>query len=207
MSHRDTTRACIRCSAVRRASWRSDLVLRVRGKTATTGDSTIKLRSSRWSQLDPEYFENRDAGTEELKIEADWAGEKRSLATAVTVQWADSRLSAAEADERFVPELFSKEQLDFLSKCGTGRVNLAAVSLLPSIAATRYAKFTVQKLKSPVRAERWQLDSRLDFLELSIVAKPKQAGAEQEALAAFVRQNSLPVNKARSARLSGTSIT
>ena len=50
------------------------VVLRVRGKTATTGDSTIKLRPSRWSQLDPEYFENREIGDEELKIEADWAG-------------------------------------------------------------------------------------------------------------------------------------
>jgi hypothetical protein len=170
------------------------VVLRVRGKTATTGDSTIKLRPSRWSQLDPEYFENREAGDEELKIEADWAGEKRSLATAMTVQWTDSRLSAAQADGRLIPELFSKEQLDFLRKCGEGRVNLAAVSMLPPIAATRYEKFTVDGLSSEVRAERWQVDAGLDFLELSIVAKPKKAVDAQAALSAFVQQEQLPID-------------
>lgn len=170
------------------------VVLRVRGKTATTGDSTIKLRPSRWSQLDPEYFGNRETGDLELKIEADWAGEKRSLATAMTVQWTDARLSAAQADARLVAELFSKEQLDFLAKCGQGRVNLGAVSMLPPIAATRYAKFTVDGLASGVRAERWQVDAGLDFLELSIVDKPKKAVAAQAALTAFVNHQHLPID-------------
>ncbi len=170
------------------------VVLRVRGKTATTGDSTIKLRPSRWSQLDPEYFENREAGDEELKIEADWAGEKRSLATAMTVQWTDSRLSEAQANHRLIPELFSKEQLDFLATCSVGRVNLAAVSMLPPIAATRFEEFTIDGLASGVRAERWQVDAGLDFLELSIVAKPKKAVAAQAALTAFVEQKQLPVD-------------
>ena len=157
------------------------VVLRVRGKTATTGDK-------------PDCFENRKAGDEELKIEADWAGEKRSLATAMTVQWTDSRLSAAQADDRLVPELFSKEQLDFLGKCGEGRVNLRAISMLPPIAATRYEKFTIDGLTSEVRAERWQVDAGLDFLELSIVVKPKKAVAAQAALTAFVKQKQLPVD-------------
>lgn len=170
------------------------VVLRVRGKTATSGDSTVKLRPSRWSQLDPAYFENRDAGDEELKIEADWAGDKRSLGTSMTAEWTDSRLSAAQADGRLVPELFSKEQLDFLDKCASGRVNLAAVSMLAPIAATRYAKFTPQGMNSEVRAERWQVDDGLDFLELSIVAKPAKAVAAQHALTDFTTRMSLPVD-------------
>jgi hypothetical protein len=170
------------------------VVLRVRGKTATSGDSTVKLRPSRWSQLDPEYFGNRETGDMELKIEADWAGEKRSLATAMTVQWTDARLAAAQADQRLVTELFSKEQLDFLGKCAPGRINLRAVSMLAPIAATRYEKFGVDGVTSGVRAERWQVGTGLDFLELSIVDKPKKAVAAQAALTAFVRDRQLPVD-------------
>jgi hypothetical protein len=170
------------------------VVLRARGKTATTGDSTIKLRPCRWSQLDPKYFENREDTNPELKIEADWAGAKRSLATSMTVKWTDSRLAAAQADAELIPELFSKEQLDFLDKCGTGRVNFAAISVLPAIAATRYDKFKLQGLKSGVRAERWQVD-QLDFLELSIVTDPENAVTAQDTLTDFVIRTSLPVDK------------
>ncbi|MFD3401574.1 hypothetical protein ACFWUU_12880 [Kribbella sp. NPDC058693] len=168
------------------------VVLRVRGKTATTGDSTIKLRPSRWSQLDPEYFENVDAdedNLEDLKIEADWAGEKRSLAASMTVKWSDSRL----ADGRQVAELFSKKQLDFLATSSVGRVNLAAVSMLPPITATRFGEITVDGLTSKVRGERWRVDE-LDFLELSILVKPKNAVAAQAALTAFMQQKQLPVD-------------
>ncbi|MGW6281322.1 hypothetical protein [Kribbella sp. NPDC055071] len=173
------------------------VVLRIRGKTATTGDSTIKLRPSRWSQLDPHYFENIEADTddaEDLKIEADWAGQSRSLAASMKVEWSDSRLSAAQADARLVPELFSKTQLDFLGTCSVGRVNLAAVSVLPPITATRFEEFTIDGVTSEVRAERWQVGAGLDFLELSIVSKPKKAVAAQAALTAFVHQQQLPID-------------
>ena len=66
--------------------------------------------------------------------------------------------------------------------------------MLPPIAATRYEKFTLDGLTSEVRAERWQVDAGLDFLELSIVAKPKKAVAAQAALTAFVKQQQLPVD-------------
>jgi hypothetical protein len=172
------------------------VVLRVRGKTPTSGDSTIKLRPSRWSQLDPQYFENIEADAddaEDLKIEADWAGETRSLAASMKVEWSDSRLS----DGRPVPELFSKTQLDFLATCSVGRVNLAAVSMLPPIAATRFEEFTIDGVTSGVRAERWQVDAGLDFLELSIVAKPKKAVAAQAALTSFVQQMQLPIESSQ----------
>lgn len=169
------------------------IVLRVRGKSATTGDSTIKLRPSRWSQLGPDYFENGDIGDSKLKIEADWAGTKRSLATSMTAEWTDSRLSAAQADGRLVSGLFSKEQLDFLGTCGDGRVNLAAVSLLPPIAATRYRKFKPEGMGSNVRAERWQVDD-LDFLELSLSVDPEAAVAEQRSLTDFATRLQLPID-------------
>ncbi|MFG1626039.1 hypothetical protein [Kribbella sp. NPDC049227] len=173
------------------------VVLRVRGKSETTGDSTIKLRPSRWSQLHPDYFEDREREPEreELKIEADWSGPKRSLATSMTVKWSDARLSAAQAGQLPATRLFSDEQLKFLGACSPGRVNLAAVSLLPPVAATRWDEFKVTGVSSEVRAERWRVDGELDFLELSIVAPPAEAVTEQEALNAFVTDLALPVDK------------
>jgi hypothetical protein len=170
------------------------VVLRARGKSQTTGDSTIKLRPSRWSQLDPDYFMNWERGDEELKVEADWSDAKRSLATSLTAKWSDSRLSDAQAGQLTVPQLFTDEQLTFLSKCSQGRVNLEAISLLPPIAATRWPKFKAPELSVEVRAERWQVDEGLDFLELSIVSTPAEAVSDQDALTAFVARMSLPVD-------------
>ncbi|WP_410791045.1 hypothetical protein [Kribbella sp. C-35] len=173
------------------------VVLRVRGKGSPTGDSTIKLRPSRWSQLDPLYFENTDPDEdhpEELKIEADWAGDTRTLAASMKLEWSDDRLATVPAGGWLDPELFSKRQLDFLSTCSSGRVNLAAVSMLPPIKATRFEEFTIDGVPSGARAERWQVDAGLDFLELSIVAKPNKAVAAQAALTAFVQQMQLPID-------------
>ena len=66
--------------------------------------------------------------------------------------------------------------------------------MLPPIAATRFEEFTIDGLTSGVRAERWQVDAGLDFLELSIVAKPKKAVAAQAALTAFVQHKQLAVD-------------
>lgn len=170
------------------------VVLRVRGKTETSGDSTIKLRPCRWSQLDSDHFRNRKGGGQELKIEADWSGAKRSLASSMTAEWSDSRLSDARAGQLPVEKLFTGEQLTFLSKCGQGRINLEAVRLLPAIAATRWPKFKPPASGVEVRAERWQVDDGLDFLELSIVSTPDDAAADQDALSAFVARMSLPLD-------------
>jgi hypothetical protein len=173
------------------------VVLRVRGKSETTGDSTIKLRPSRWSQLHRDYFTDRERKDEreELKIEADWSGPKRSLAASMTVKWSDARLSAAQTGQLPAAQLFTDEQLKFIGACGQGRVNLAAVSLLPPLAATRWDEFKVTSVRSEVRAERWRVGDDLDFLELSIVASPAEAVTEQEPLTAFVTDLALLVDK------------
>lgn len=54
------------------------IVLRVRGKSGTKGDSTVKLRPCRWSQLSERYFTDQKLDGNELKIEADWAGPRRT---------------------------------------------------------------------------------------------------------------------------------
>jgi len=167
------------------------VVLRARAKSATKGDSTVKLRPCRWSQLDKRFFSNGTFGTAELKIEADWAGTKHALAASMTREWTDSRLSGGEVS---VADLFTTDQLDFLSTCSGGRVDLRAVSPLPPIKATRWAKFAAVAAGEhlDVRAERWQLDDTLDFLELSIVSTVEEAPKAQLALTTFLADQALP---------------
>lgn len=194
------------CEDVTGAAEATDLlnigvILRARGKSGAKGDSTIKLRPCRWSQLHQDYFSNGNRGDAELKIEADWAGAKRALAASMTAEWKDSRLSAVRAGDLSVSQLFTDKQLKFLGECSQGRVNLAAVTALPPIAATRWATFhpAAAGLNLDVRAERWQVDG-LDFLELSVVSTVDQAATCQDALMAFVTDLSLPVDNSQESK-------
>jgi hypothetical protein len=190
------------CEDVTRAAAETALldigvVLRARQKSGTDGDSTIKLRPCRWSQLHQKFLSNRNNGDTELKIEADWAGAKHSLAASMTAEWNDSRLAAVQTDDASVSDLFSGEQLSFLEKCSRGRVNLSAVRTLAPIAATRWPRFSVSAsgLDLDIRAERWQVAEGLDFLELSIVSTVDQAAAHQKALTAVATERLLPLDQ------------
>jgi hypothetical protein len=46
------------------------VILRVRGKSGSKGDSTVKLRPCRWSQLTAEFFANAESDESELKLDA-----------------------------------------------------------------------------------------------------------------------------------------
>jgi hypothetical protein len=178
------------------------VTLRARAKSGGKGDSTIKLRPCRWSQLHQDFSANRTSGDAELKIEADWAGDKHVLAASMTVDWTDSRLSAVQTGERPVASLFSEDQIRFLDTCADGRVELATVSALPTIAATRWQSFpvSVAGLELDVRAERWQIAEGLDFLELSIVSTVDQAPKDQEALMTAATDRSLSLDVSRDSK-------
>lgn len=169
------------------------IVLRARQKSGRRGDSTIKLRPSRWSQLTDAYSSNRKTPGSELKIEADWAGDNKVLATALTADWSDDRIASVRAGTRPVADLFSTDQQRFLDKCATTRVNLAAVTLLPAVQATRWEAFraTADDVELRVRAERWAVDAEIDFLELSIVSEVAGADLAQAALQHFVTSRGL----------------
>ena len=72
------------------------VVLRVRGKSGPKGDSTVKLRPCRWSQLSEDFFANTETDESELKIEADWAGDQ-----AITRRVADDRLERTTGWPRY----------------------------------------------------------------------------------------------------------
>jgi hypothetical protein len=172
------------------------VVLRAREKSATKGDSTVKLRPCRWSQLDGQYFHNDENDATELKIEADWAGPRRQLATSMTTKWSDRRMSTVEVGDRPVAGLFTDEQRDFLTRCAPGRINLSAVTALPAFTATRWDTFpaTSEGLELSVRAERWTIEDGDDFLELSIVSSVDRGLSDQTALHSFVSSKGLTVD-------------
>ena len=172
------------------------VVLRARAKSRTKGDSTVKLRPCRWSQLDGPYLHNADDGDTELKIEADWAGPKRLLAASLTAGWADQRLSTVEDDGEPAAALFTDRQRDFLARCAPGRINLAVLTALPAFAATRWDAFAARSdgVDLSIRAERWSIEDGDEFLELSIVSTVERAVADQAALQSFVTGKGLTID-------------
>jgi hypothetical protein len=169
------------------------VILRVRRKSDSKGDSTVKLRPCRWSQLGDGFTGNWKDGSTELKIEADWAGSRRGLAAAMTVDWSDGRVSEVSAGTREASAVFNQAQRDFLSLCGAGRVNLATLTLLPAFPATRWDPIDAEVggVGLRIRPERWTLPGGDDFLELSIVSDPDQAEVQRSALDGFVAAHSL----------------
>jgi hypothetical protein len=173
------------------------VVLRARRKSASKGDSTIKLRPCRWSQLDDDFTRNSKIDGADFKIEADWAGSRHSLAAAMTVDWQDGRLDQVSSGELPAEALFDQRQLNFLARCGSGRVNPAIVTALPTFEAVRWDAFTaaVGSVELSIRAERWTILGGNDFLELSVVGDVADATRRQEALEEFVASRSLLVDR------------
>lgn len=175
------------------------VVLRVRAKSGTKGDSTVKLRPCRWSQLSGDFFANTKTDDSELKIEADWAGSKRTLAASLTADWEDDRLAAVRSGDLSVADLFTEEQRKFLAKCSPDPVNLDALTVLADITATRWKEFPTEVAGTELscRAERWVIDDAFDFLEVSIVSDLERAEQDQAALHYFLAGHSLTVEQSQ----------
>src|SRR4051794_31789274 len=172
------------------------VILRARQKSDAKGDSTVKLRPCRWTQLSDAFLTNWTKDDAELKIEADWAGPKHGLAASLTVDWADGRVREVNAGTRPASDLFTPVQQDFLARCGREPVNLAAISALPAFRATRWDAIAAGAGLS-IRPERWTLPGGDDFLELSIVSAPDQAPAQATALDEFVAGHGLEPDRSQ----------
>ena len=172
------------------------LILRARQKTKGD-DVTVKFRPGRRSQLTDDWLATtklEDGQLDaELKIEEDWAGDRRVLAVSLTADRPKGAVAAVAAGERKIGALFSAEQERLISECAEAAVNLATLTMLPAVSALRWPTFTVPRpglSALDVRAERWTVDD-LDFLELSVVADVAAAPAAQAALIAFLEGKGL----------------
>jgi hypothetical protein len=176
------------------------VILRARTWAGDNGDTTVKLRPARQTQLSARWvpFEEVEYGDvkEELKVQADWAGVNRALAMSYSVDGRAASIEAVRAGERPVGDLFTATQREFLADCAGTSIQLDALSVLGPVRAVRWSSVPTEPAGAglSLRAERWTLD-RLDFLELSIEAKPADARGDQKKLTKFVGQTGFKVER------------
>jgi hypothetical protein len=173
------------------------LIVRARQKTKGKDDVTVKFRPGRRSQLTDAWLATTTTADgdldSELKVEEDWAGERRVLSISLTAERPKGLVAAAAAAERGVAALLTHDQRKLVEECAGTFVNLAALTMLPAVSAMRWPTFPVPGPAGPaldVRAERWTVQD-LDFLELSIAVEVQAAPAAQAALIAFVERKEL----------------
>jgi len=166
------------------------VVLRLRREADGSGDSTVKLRPCRRSQLAAEWSEPAEVdGNWEYRIEGDWAGSRHVLAASFVKELAENDLQAGLKDP---VDAFSPKQLAFLVACAAIRINLAPLTVLGTVTATRWTKIKVGSVDK-VNAERWQVGS-LDFLELSVRVDQDDAAAAQDELVSAARKGGLSID-------------
>jgi hypothetical protein len=161
------------------------VVLRARAKPGGKDDTTTKLRPCRRSQLTDHWLAAGKDDDWEFKVEADWAGSRRALAASLTADRRNGIVAAVGRGERPVEDLFIDEQLAYLRDCAGIAINLATLTVLPPVTATRWGSVEGTPGGLDLRAERWTVED-LDFLELSAVVPVDEAPAALRQLAGFV---------------------
>lgn len=180
------------------------VILRARKKPGGKGDTTVKLRPCRRSQLTDHWLAARKGKSEngeewEFKVEGDWAGERRVLAASCSADRPDGVISEAGHGGRPVKSLFVAEQLDFLRDCSEVEINLATLTVLPPVTATRWNVVEQAPPGLGVRVERWTA-GELDFLELSVVAETGDVRAKQTDLTRYVHSLDLAVEQSQDSK-------
>jgi hypothetical protein len=173
------------------------VILRARDKARGDDDATVKLRPCRRSQLTDRWLaatkgKTQDGDKWELKLEADWSGDRRVLAASHSCERPGGVVREAGRGDRPVGDLFTPDQQTFIQDCSGTAINLATLTALPPVTATRWKEVAAAPPGLDVRAERWTVGD-LDFLELSVVADLGEARRRQADLTAFVWSRGLPI--------------
>lgn len=172
------------------------VVLRLRREADGSGDSTVKLRPCRRSQLTSEWSE--PAGEDdkwEYRIEGDWAGSRHVLAASFVNELGAADLAAGLKDP---VRAFASQQLALIEACAAIRINIAALTVLGTISATRWTKIKVGSVRK-VNAERWQVGS-LDFLELSRRVDQDEAATAQAELVGAALKAGLTIDSSAASK-------
>jgi hypothetical protein len=172
------------------------VVLRLRVEADGSGDSTVKLRPCRRSQLARDWSEPAAEKNDwEYRIEGDWTGARHVLAASYVKELAAADLAAGVQDP---VQAFVRKQLDFIEACAPIRINLAALTVLGPIAATRWTKIDVGSV-GKVNAERWQIGA-LDFLELSRKVDADEAELAQAELSYAAVRAGLAIDRSSASK-------
>jgi len=159
----------------------------------------VKLRPCRRSQLPDVWSAARKGEDDEgedwaFTLEADWSGDRRVRAASCSADRPGGVVQAAGEGAGAVGRRFRSERVAFLRDCAGARVDLATLTVLPPVTATRWTEVAAAPLGLGARAERWTVDD-LDFLELSVVADLGDAPTTQAALTRFVGDLGLDVDE------------
>jgi hypothetical protein len=158
--------------------------IRLRVKSPSKGDCTVKLRPCRASQLTSRWRAFETDGTLEMRVEEDWSGAKHTLAASLQAALSDAVIATTTgaAADATPSELLDADQRDFLSECTGLPVDVAGLTRLGPVVATRWDVGGVLG-DLGVRAERWQV-AGATLLELS--AKTDEASAARDAQQALL---------------------
>ncbi|GAA0379958.1 hypothetical protein Acor_01430 [Acrocarpospora corrugata] len=160
------------------------VILRIRQTPGGKTESTVKLRPCRRSQFPGSWLRSAYDDDPTVKLELDWAGDRRVLAASCTGEPSEQLIEAVSSGDESVGRLFNDEQEQFLQECAIQRVSLRTLTLLPSFIGTRWGPWQPDNLPydGEIVLERWTLNAALDFLEISVRVRLDDATQEDTAL-------------------------
>ena len=170
----------------------SGVIVRLRQEADGSGDSTVKLRPCRRSQLRRSWDGDARGQDWEHRIEQDWAGARRTLAASCVAEVSERQLSDAVNGKATWRSVLHAKQEEYLEDCADLRINADGLVALGPITATRWKGIDIAEHDAV--AERWTIDA-LDFLELSIRESdgPTKAVATQASFESALRDRNIPV--------------
>ncbi|WP_354637820.1 hypothetical protein [Kitasatospora camelliae] len=165
------------------------LVIRLRKEVGGSDDDlTVKLRPCDPDRLPEEWRADRSDGDWEFTIEEDWSGRDRAPAASLKRDGDFPRPTGDDPGDSGQPA-FNPEQRDLLA--GTGHRDLGRLTALGPVEARQW-KPPLADLLHPVTVERWTVeDQGLDFLELSLRARPADAEAARRQLVRALSERGL----------------
>jgi hypothetical protein len=165
------------------------IILRIRQREGEDDDATLKLRGPEGC-IDPGLWGERTKSFgKRAKLEGDWAGRRHLLSASLNGKIDDGRINEVVAEQpQQIKRLLSDAQQALADEL---LVPLDEVQLLGPVRAAKWTPGMGEL--GDIAAELWEVDDRLRFLELSVLAKDDPLGHQQR-LEETVRNHSLEVD-------------
>lgn len=112
----------------------------------------------------------------EYRVEADWAGPRRSLAATAVLEMEFGSIDAVALEGADAGILFNGKQQELIRDCADLRIALGGLTPLGPVRPTRRKNITVGEFGTDIE---WWAAGDLDFLEVSYRS---ESGAEQQQL-------------------------
>lgn len=150
------------------------VVLRLR-TGGNKADSTVKLRPCRRTQLVSRWARPFETDDFEFRIEADWAGKRRSLAASAVAEIDPDLIKSVTTSGNDPGIVITPWQKELLSSCTSMVIVETGLTPLGPISARKWKDIKIGDFD--VNAERWSVGN-LDFLELSIRVEADPEGQQ-----------------------------